>query len=101
MHPDLEDFLEDALSSIQPISPSIGRVVIEPDYDVEPNPADAGHIAAELTECLSAQSLEGESREIEIDRRYAVLAKYLRRITLHANRVDGPWIEVEPPGNWI
>jgi hypothetical protein len=52
MHPDLEFFLEDAFQCVKPTSPEIGRVVIEPDYNVTPEGKDAGHLASELTQCL-------------------------------------------------
>ncbi len=101
MHPELEDFLEQALEPIKPTGAGIGRVVIEPDYDVAPDPGDAGHVARELADCLSPQKLSAAESEVPMDRGYTVLNKYVRRITLHAGETEGPWIEVAPPGNWI
>jgi hypothetical protein len=107
MHAELEDFLENAFRSLQPTSASIGRVVVEPDYDVPPDPSCASHIAEQLSECIRNQPLTPDllsSRnglEANIGPQYSLLNKYLRRITLHADRVEGPWIEVAPPGNWI
>jgi len=37
MNPQLEFFLEDAFNSVRPTSPEVGRVVVEPDYDVSPD----------------------------------------------------------------
>lgn len=107
MDPQLEFFLEDAFKSIQPTSPQIGRVVVEPDYDVSPVPQDRGELSHQLTRFLQEQSPDlaavasPRGYEIRIPRKYRVLAKYLRQITLHGERVSGPWVEVAPPGNWI
>lgn len=98
MHPDLDDFLESAFESVQPVSSAIGRVVVEPDYDAAPDPRDASELANQLTDCLRGQILPGN---VEIDIKYALLRKYLRRISLHPEKVEGSWVEVEPPGNWI
>ena len=107
MHPDLEFFLEQAFSRISPTSPQIGRVVVEPDYEADPDNADSIPVADQLTNCLQSQSLNPDlisahaGQEIKLPDTEALLRKYIRRITLHADRVDGPWIEVAPPGNWI
>ena len=107
MHPDLEPFLEDAFCSIQPTSDAIGRIVVEPDYDVEAQPSDAQALAAELQRYLetisydAAQVAQPLGLEMEIPSQYGLLKKYIRQVTLHGNRIDGPWIEVAPPGNWI
>lgn len=107
MDPDLEFFLEDAFKCVEQTAPEIGRVVVEPDYDVTPDDKDAGHLASELAQCLreavivpgSLSSHNGQ--EIEIPGQYRLLQKYVRRITLHANTLEGEWIEIAPPGNWI
>ncbi len=107
MHAELEDFLESAFNSVQPTSGMIGRVVVEPDYDVQPDPSCSSHITQQLSDCIRSQSLAADrlaSRaglEATIGSEYGLLKRYLRRITLHADPVDGPWIEVAPPGNWI
>lgn len=107
MHAELEDFLESAFSSIQPSSASIGRVVVEPDYNVRPDLSYASHIAEQLSECIRSQPIAADklaSRtglEANIGPEYGLLRKYLRRVTLHADPVEGPWIEIAPPGNWI
>ncbi len=107
MHPDIESFLEDAFSSVQPTSPKIGRVVVEPDYEADPDPADASLIAAQLADCIAAQPINEKALasvrgfDIAIGREYPSLAKYLRCITLHAAGAGGAWVEVAPPGNWI
>ncbi len=107
MNPKVEFFLEKAFQSVQPTSPEIGRVVVEPDYEIEPSPHDTGHLASELVQCLREQSLDGaalashEGFEIEIPGSYRRLTKYILRITLHQDKAEGPWVEVAPPGNWI
>ena len=107
MHAELEDFLESAFSSLQPTSATIGRVVVEPDYDVLPDPSCASHIAEQLSECIRNQPLTPHTLssrnglEANIGPEYGLLRKYLRRVTLHADPVEGPWIEIAPPGNWI
>src|SRR4051794_23477381 len=100
MHPDLEDFLESAFQSVAPTSPSIGRVVVEPDYDCAPSEQDAVHLASELVQTLQGQTespsklTSHQGQEIEIPGKYRLLALYIRRITLHADKAEGPWVEV-------
>ncbi len=107
MHPELEDFLESAFESLQPTSSMIGRVVVEPDYNIKPDPSCAGHIAQQLSDCIRNQPLtkdqlaSRDGLEATIGPEYKLLRKYLRHITLYADPVEGSWIEVEPPGNWI
>jgi len=107
VHPDLEDFLANAFASVEPVSKAIGRVVVEPDYAVAPDDGDASELAAQLTEVLRGQLTAGDDlasrggAELKIDDKHPVLRKYLRRITLHADTVEGSWVEVAPPGNWI
>lgn len=107
MNPDIEDFLNSAFESIQPTSSEIGRVVVEPDYDNDPSPSDAAAIRAELVEILRAPSLDAsdlsspEGFELVISDGSTLVSKYIRRITLHADKLDGSWVEVAPPGNWI
>jgi hypothetical protein len=107
MHPDLEDFLESAFEAIEPTSSRIGRVVVEPDYEVPPDERERSGIAKELTDLLAVQSpadhqmASFDGSEATIGEKFGLLKKYLRRVTLHASPVDGPWIEVAPPGNWI
>ena len=107
MHPELEDFLEETFQDIKPTDPAIGRVVVEPDYEAQPEAKDAGHLASELLQCLrdadasEVASAGREGHEIEIPGAYRVLRKYILRITLHADKVEGDWVEVAPPGNWI
>jgi hypothetical protein len=107
MKPEVEFFLEKAFHSVQPTSAEIGRVVVEPDYEVNPSRRDAGHLASELVQCVREQSLDPAALcshrglEIQIPGNYRLLKKYLRRITLHQDKPDGAWVEVAPPGNWI
>lgn len=107
MNPELEFFLEKAFQSVQPTSAEIGRVVVEPDYNVNPSRQDAGHLASELVQCVREQPLDAaalsshEGLEIQIFDSYRLLKRYIRRITLHEDKADGPWVEVAPPGNWI
>ena len=107
MDPQLDFFLECALELVQPTSPEIGRVVVEPDYDVSPVEEDAGALREELIQCIKEQSpnpaaiASREGFAIEIPERYPLLRKYIRAIKLHQDRAEGAWVEVEPPGNWI
>ena len=107
MNPEIEFFLEKAFGSVQPTSAEIGRVVVEPDYEVSPSQRDAGHLASELIQCVQEQTLDPaalsshDGLEIEIPGGYRLLKKYVRRITLHQDKPDGAWVEVAPPGNWI
>lgn len=107
MDPCLEFFLEDVLESLPPASSGIGRVVVEPDYNVSPLDSDAAALAQELREFLARQSPDQaalaslQGYEVKIPEDCPLLAKYIRSITLHQDRVEGSWIEVAPPGNWI
>lgn len=107
MNPDDETFLQNAFQSIEPTSTSVGRVVIEPDYDVDPSQADAAGLPGELIQCLREQVPDPvalashEGFELTIPASCPLLTKYIRKITLHQNKLDGPWVEVAPPGNWI
>lgn len=107
MNPQLEFFLEQALKGVKPTSPEIGRVVVEPDYDASPADQEASELARQLRELISRQSPDPAALnsiggyEIKIPEDRAVLRKYLRSITLHEDRVEGAWVEVAPPGNWI
>lgn len=107
MHPELEMFLEHAFQAIQTTSPEIGRVVVEPDYEIGPAEHDARHLASELVQCLRETPVDAaalnsrEGFEFEVPGTYRLLAKYIRRITLHQDKAEGAWVEVAPPGNWI
>jgi hypothetical protein len=107
MDPQLEFFLEDAFKSVQPTSPEIGRVVVEPDYDTTPDQKEGDQLAAELHSCIQEQSLNAtdlassQGFELKITSKYPLLRKYVRSITLHQAPTERPWVEVAPPGNWI
>lgn len=107
MDPQLEFFLEQAFDSVKPTSSAIGRVVVEPDYDVSPADQDASGLAREMREFLNRQSPDPaelaspQGYPVTIPGDQRLLGKYLRSITLHQDRVEGAWIEVAPPGNWI
>jgi len=107
MDPQLEFFLQDAFKGVQPTSPKIGRVVVEPDYDVNPVAQEGEPLAGELVQCLREYSTDAAQlgaragSEIRIPDRFRLLAKYVRRITLHETPKEEPWVEVAPPGNWI
>lgn len=98
MHPDLEFFLEETFDQIQPSLPGIGRVVVEPDYDAEPDPSEKDKLRAEFLQFVRDHP---DSGEVDVPSDSGVLAKYLRRVTLRKDAVEGPWVEVAPPGNWI
>ena len=107
MNPDIEFFLEDAFASLPSTSPAIGRVVVEPDYESAPTPGDPQQLRSEFTKLLSGQAADDSALqsqnglEVKIPSDYQLLSKYIRRITLHADSVEGDWIEVAPPGSWI
>lgn len=107
MDPQLEFFLEEAFSSVNSTSSDIGRVVIEPDYDITPDLEDQDHLSQELIRCIqrespsAAQLASPQGWEVKTLKQYSILAKYVRRITLHKAPAELPWVEVAPPGNWI
>jgi hypothetical protein len=107
MNPDIEFFLEEAFASLPPTSNAIGRVVVEPDYESAPAPGDPQQLRSEFTELLRGQNINDsalksqDGLEIKIPNNYQLLSKYIRRITLHADSVEGDWVEVAPPGYWI
>jgi hypothetical protein len=100
----VEAFLEEAFQFVEPTSEKIGRVVVEPDYEATVVPQDAAPLAQQLRECLShspAPPHSPQGVDIAIPDAYPLLKRYLRQITVHADTVEGSWIEVAPPGNWI
>lgn len=107
MNPDLETFLQNALGSLQRDSSPIARVAVEPDYESGSADCDPAKLRYELSHLLSSQKADPqvlashEGLEISIPREYVELAKSVRRIFLHGDKEEGPWIEVIPPGNWI
>jgi hypothetical protein len=107
MDPQLEFFLEEAFSAVSPISSQIGRVVVEPDYDISPDQQERDQLVDELVRCIQEQSPNATdlaSRhgwELKVPKNYPILGKYLRSITLHQAPAERPWVEVAPPGNWI
>ena len=102
MHTDIQPFLEDAFSTLTPTSNQIGRVVVEPDYE-----ADAAGLSEQLKACIADQRIEAaglashDGLELKLAGDCSLLKKYIRRITLHADPVEGAWVEIAPPGNWI
>ncbi len=107
MNPELEFFLEEAFGSVNSTSLEIGRVVVEPDYDKSPDPQDREPLVTELVRCIQRESpniaelASPQGWEVKMLGRYSILAKYMRRVTLHKGPSERPWIEVAPPGNWI
>ena len=107
MNPEIEDFLENAFASVKPTSDEIGRVVVEPDYESGPAADDGQQLRSELIELVTGQHVDRaalnsqDGFEVTIPSRYKLLSKYIRRITLHADSVEGDWVEVAPPGYWI
>ncbi len=107
MNPKIEDFLEEAFASIKPTSDAVGRVVVEPDYESGSAADDPQQLRGELIELLNNQNVDDHALksqdgfEVKIPSRYQLLCKYVRRITFYADSVEGDWIEVAPPGNWI
>ena len=98
MNSDLEFFLESAFDNIQSTSSGIGRVVVEPNYDAEMDESEKAKLTAELVACLQEN---GEAQDFVPSPKFPILTKYIHRITLHSDTLDGPWVEVAPPGNWI
>jgi hypothetical protein len=98
MHPDLEFFLEDVFDSIQPAIPGIGRVIVEPDYDAEPDDSEKDALRSELIQFIEGHPASGE---VGVPAGQGVLSKYVRRVTLKRDKLQGAWVEVAPPGNWI
>ena len=107
MDPQLEFFLEDAFGSVRSTSPQVGRVVIEPDYDISPDEEERDERSDELIRCIQEHSpkptelASSEGLKLTVPSKYPVLSKYVRSITLHQAPVEFPWVEVAPPGNWI
>jgi|SRR3954464_15049183 hypothetical protein len=107
MNPDLEIFLQDVFNEVQSSSPAIGRVVVEPDYESGSTDADPEELRRELARLLSMQHPDVPALathpgiEVQISGVYPELAKCVRRIFLHGDKAEGPWIEVAPPGYWI
>jgi hypothetical protein len=98
MNPELEFFLESILEPIEPISPDVGRLVVEPDYEMAAREEDREALKRELLECVRD---EAPGSEIVPAAKYPILRRYIRKISVRADRVEGPWVEVAPPGNWI
>jgi hypothetical protein len=106
MHPDLEDFLAGAFEAVQPTVNTVGHVLVEPDYNVAPDQQEADRLARELVDCLHKETLPVDFPEagvtVTVDpEKYALLKKYVLRISLHRDPIPGAWVEVAPPGNWI
>jgi hypothetical protein len=107
MNPDLEPFLQDAFCSVQRGNSPIARVAVEPDYESGTTDTDPVKLRTELTQLLAEQHVELEALsshegvELSIPSKYGELAKAVRRVFLHGDKEDGPWIEVIPPGYWI
>ncbi len=98
MHPELEFFLEEAFDPIEPLISGIGRVIVEPDYDTAPDALEKEKLTSELIQLVKDHPEPGE---VSVPTELAILAKYVRRITLRSDSLEGPWIEVAPPGSWI
>ena len=108
MNPDIEQVLQDAFKTIESTNPAIGRVLVEPEYESESTQFDTAELRNELAGLLASLSgLDGavlrshDGLEVEQLGERPALKSLVRRITLHADSADGPWIEVAPPGNWI
>ena len=107
MNPDLETYLDEVFESVQPTSPDIGRVVLQPNYEDGPLSGDAEQLRVELVQLLKAQKpglvgLEShQGVEVSVPGQYQTLGKFVRTVTLHANHLEGPWVEIAPAGSWI
>jgi hypothetical protein len=107
MNPDLEIFLQDVFCNLQRGDSPVPRVAVEPDYESGSTDADPEKLRTELSQLLAGQKAEPkelsshEGIEVGIPSKYTELAKAVRRVFLHGDKEDGPWIEVIPPGSWI
>ncbi|MFL6450775.1 MAG: hypothetical protein ACJ746_24290 [Bryobacteraceae bacterium] len=107
MNPDLELFLQDVFGNIQRGDSPVPRVAVEPDYESGSTDADPEKLRAELSQLLAEQKADEnrlrshEGVEVNIPSKYTELAKTVRRVFLHGDKEDGPWVEVIPPGSWI
>src|SRR4051794_25656167 len=107
MNPDLEPFLQEAFGIVERGDSPVPRVAVEPDYESGSTDADPAKLRAELAQLLAEQKIDAkelsshEGIEVSIPTRYRELAKAVRRVFLHGDKEDGPWIEVIPPGYWI
>jgi hypothetical protein len=107
MNPDLEVFLQDILGSLERGSSPVPRVAVEPDYESGSTNVNAEKLCFELLGLIAAQVVDPrelashEGIEVPIPNQCVELSKGVRRIFLHGDREEGPWIEVIPPGNWI
>ena len=99
MNPELEFYLQSVFDSVEPTSNAIGRVVVEPDYDVEQRDEDRDRLRQELVAFVQEQPIQAS--EAQPPEKYPILRKYVRSISLHSDHIEGPWVEVTPPGNWI
>jgi len=107
VNPSLEWFLEDIFRDIEPTSSAIGRVVLEPEYEATPNASDAPMLRDELIACMRQQApgaadlASHDGAEVRMLSEFSTLSRYVRRVTLHQDRLPGSWVEITPPGNWI
>jgi hypothetical protein len=107
MNPDLELFLQDVFGNIERGDSTVPRVAVEPDYESGTTDVDPSRLQSDLLRLLGAQQIDSktlsshEGIEVDVTNDYPQLAKAVRRIFLHGDKEDGPWIEVIPPGNWI
>src|SRR3954451_760112 len=107
MNPDLELFLQDVFCDLQRGDSPVPRVAVEPDYEAGSADVDPEKLTTELSQLLAEQQVgprELSSHggiEVSVPSKYGELAKAVRRIFLHGEKEEGPWIEVIPPGSWI
>jgi hypothetical protein len=107
MNPDLEVFLQDVFGNLERGNIPVPRVAVEPDYESGSTDVDPAKLRSELSQFLAEQQVDKktlsshEGIEIGVPKEYLQLSRAVRRVFLHADKEDGPWIEVIPPGNWI
>ena len=107
MNPDIELFLQDAFKNLKPTIQGVARVRVEPDYESDAPLQNADQLTAELSKLLSTQKVDlvalGTHNGFEVDdlTKYPNLQRLVRRVSLHGDLEDGPWVEVAPAGNWI
>jgi hypothetical protein len=107
MKPQIENFLQEALKNVSPQVQGVGRVVVEPDYDSDAPLQQPEELAAEFQRLLRSQRVDLVALmshvgfEVEDLSSFPRVASLVRRISLHSDSAEGPWIEVAPPGSWI
>jgi len=102
----LEADLATAVSAIErPSSTRIGLVTVYPDYQASFDDGDLTAFVNQLAKCLGEQVPEGaalkspQGVQVNVSGDYPLVKKYLKDVTLYADRRIGAWVQVLPPGD--